>query len=327
GTETARSRKRTFPSAEGHRTRSGGQVSWLRILAAPRLPGYPVATNWSGSPLQWRDRAGFAALRDPTILKLPPQAAHRTSLLLPATRSTHPTRYEVWLRLYGRLARRSRWCTGSVDAKDFPPSFGVSFVCGLPAGHVFVRSQVAESLVGPDVIVGLFPVTEEDVVGVQPLQNLLQVIEFLLMRPMGAFHMAIEPRGARREHKQFDPERGARRFERRLEFRPPINLDRPDRKPKPGERLSQHPRRRLARLPLVGGQHVLPAHHVPRREVNPAQPREDFDRRRIDLHQIPRRLRNVPPREPLRIRPRAAPAPPGARGPDDGWLPQLAFGP
>src|SRR5207244_13497569 len=106
----------------------------------------------------------------------------------------------------------SRACTGSVDAKDFPPSFGVSFVCGLPAGHVFVRSQVAESLVGPDVIVGLFPVTEEDVVGVQPLRNLLQVIEFLLMRPMGAFHMAIEPRGARREHKQFDPERGARRF-------------------------------------------------------------------------------------------------------------------
>src|SRR5207253_3942120 len=61
----------------------------------------------------------------------------------------------------------SMTCTGSVDAKDFPPSFGVSFVCGLPAGHVFVRSQVAESLVGPDVIVGLFPVTEEDVVGVQ----------------------------------------------------------------------------------------------------------------------------------------------------------------
>ena len=115
GTETARSRKRTFPSAEGHRTRSGGQVSWLRILAAPRLPGYPVAINWSGSPLQWRDRAGFAALRDPTILKLPPQAAHRTSLLLPATRSTHPTRYEVWLRLYGRLARRSRWRSQSIE--------------------------------------------------------------------------------------------------------------------------------------------------------------------------------------------------------------------
>jgi hypothetical protein len=52
---------RTFPSTEGHRTRSGGQVSWLRFLAAPRLPGFPVAIVWSGSPLQWRDRAGVAA--------------------------------------------------------------------------------------------------------------------------------------------------------------------------------------------------------------------------------------------------------------------------
>src|SRR6516162_2336283 len=32
-----------FLSAEGHRTRSDGQVSWLRISAAPRLPGFPVA--------------------------------------------------------------------------------------------------------------------------------------------------------------------------------------------------------------------------------------------------------------------------------------------
>jgi hypothetical protein len=61
GTDTAQSRMRTFLSTEGHRTRSGGQVSWLRILAAPRLPGCPVAIVWSSSPLQWRDRAGVAA--------------------------------------------------------------------------------------------------------------------------------------------------------------------------------------------------------------------------------------------------------------------------
>src|SRR5205807_3984609 len=34
GTTAALDRKRTFPSAEGHRTRSAGQASWLRILAA-----------------------------------------------------------------------------------------------------------------------------------------------------------------------------------------------------------------------------------------------------------------------------------------------------
>src|SRR5207302_4723183 len=79
GTTAALNRKRTFPSAEGHRTRSAGQASWLRILAAPRLPGYPSGDLESSSPLQWRDRAGIAA---------PPGFAGRGpgSLFLPANR-------------------------------------------------------------------------------------------------------------------------------------------------------------------------------------------------------------------------------------------------
>src|SRR5207302_337879 len=83
GTTAALDRKRTFPSAEGHRTRSAGQASWLRILAAPRLPGHPSGDLESSSPLQWRDRAGFAA---------PRESAGRApaSLLLPANRE-HPT--------------------------------------------------------------------------------------------------------------------------------------------------------------------------------------------------------------------------------------------
>src|SRR5207302_2131206 len=78
GTTAALNRKRTFPSAEGHRTRSAGQASWLRILAAPRLPGYPSGDLESSSPLQWRDPAGSAA---------PPESPGRppASLLLPAS--------------------------------------------------------------------------------------------------------------------------------------------------------------------------------------------------------------------------------------------------
>src|SRR6266480_1574122 len=93
GTTAALNRQRTFPSAEGHRTRSAGQVSWLRILAAHRLPGHPSGDLESSSPLQWRDRAGIAAPRGSA------GRAPDFPFTPGETGSTQPTRYEVWFRV------------------------------------------------------------------------------------------------------------------------------------------------------------------------------------------------------------------------------------
>jgi len=51
---------------------------------------------------------------------------------------------------------------------------------GLPAPHIFVRSEVPERLVGAHVVIDLFPRVQERIVGGEGIGDLGQIIELLL---------------------------------------------------------------------------------------------------------------------------------------------------
>src|SRR6266852_5747335 len=74
----------------------------------------------------------------------------------------------------------------------------------IEATEEFIRSEIAQSLVGTDVVVGILPGAQEPPMFGDDLGDLCDVIELILVRAMGAFDVAIEIGTARWQDEEVD---------------------------------------------------------------------------------------------------------------------------
>src|SRR6266849_2703932 len=97
----------------------------------------------------------------------------------------------------------------------------------IEATEEFIRSEIAHSLVGTDVVVGVLPGAQEPPMYGDDLGDLCDVIELFPVRAMGAFDVAIELGTARWQDEEVDALGSAGLFEGGLELAAAVDLDGP----------------------------------------------------------------------------------------------------
>ncbi len=122
GPNTARRRRRTSLSAEGHRTRLDGQVSWLRILTAPRLPGRPGGIRGTAPRYSGGTAPALRCCKNLGSSEAFLQTAHRTSLLPPTAGAPvqHGMKFECSIGGVARLRQELIGTRGYSDASHTP---------------------------------------------------------------------------------------------------------------------------------------------------------------------------------------------------------------